>query len=36
MQLVQDPKQSSVGNLNNMRRVASRHFRNKKESISKS
>jgi hypothetical protein len=29
MQLVQDPSQSNVDNLNNVRREASRHFRNK-------
>jgi len=33
MQWVQDPSQSSVDNLNNVRRDASRHFR-KKEGIS--
>jgi len=31
MQRVQDPSQSNVGNLNNVRREASRHFKNKKE-----
>ena len=31
MQWVQDPSQSSVDNLNNVRREASRHFRNKKD-----
>jgi len=30
MQWVQDPSQSNVNNLNNVRREASRHFRNKK------
>jgi len=30
MQWVQDPSQNSVNNLNNVRREASRHFRNKK------
>jgi len=30
MQWVQDPTQSNVDNLNNVRREASRHFRNKK------
>jgi len=30
MQRLQDPSQSIVGNLNNVRRAASRHFRNKK------
>jgi hypothetical protein len=29
MQWVQDPSQNSVDNLNNVRRDASRHFRNK-------
>ena len=31
MQWVQDPSQSSVDNLNIVRRKASRHFRNKKK-----
>jgi len=31
MQWVQDPNQSNVDNLNNVRREASRHFRNKKK-----
>jgi len=31
MQWVQDPSQSNVDNLNNVRREASRHFRNKKK-----
>ena len=31
MQWLQDPSQSSVDNLNNVRREASRHFRNKKK-----
>jgi hypothetical protein len=31
MQWVQDPNQSNVDNLNNARRDASRHFRNKKK-----
>ena len=31
MQWVQDPSQSNVDNLNNARREASRHFRNKKK-----
>ena len=31
MQWVQDPSQSSVGNLNSVRREVSRHFRNKKK-----
>ena len=31
MQQVQDLSQSNVGSLNNVRREASRHFRNKKE-----
>jgi len=30
MQWVQDPNQSNVNNLNNVRREASRQFRNKK------
>ena len=30
MQWVQDPSQSNVDNLNNVRRETSRHFRNKK------
>jgi hypothetical protein len=30
MQLLQDPKQSDVDNLNNVRREARRHFREKK------
>jgi hypothetical protein len=30
MQWVQDPSQSSVDNMNNVRHEASRHFRNKK------
>jgi len=30
MQWIQDPSQSNVDNLNNVRRDASRHFRNKK------
>ena len=29
MQWVQDPSQSNVGNLNNVRREPTRHFRNK-------
>jgi len=29
MQWVEDPSQSNVDNLNNVRRIASRHFRNK-------
>ena len=29
MQWVQDPKQSNIDNLNNVRREASSHFRNK-------
>jgi hypothetical protein len=33
MQLIQDPSQSNVDNLNNVRRDASRHFRNKKKHI---
>ena len=35
-QCVQDTKQSSVDNLNNVRCEASRHFRNKKKGISES
>jgi len=31
MQWVQDPRQRNVDNLNNVRREASRHFRNKKK-----
>jgi hypothetical protein len=31
MQWVQDPNQSNVDNLNNVRREVSRHFRNKKK-----
>ena len=31
MQWLQDPSQSKVDNLNNVRREASRHFRNKKK-----
>jgi len=31
MQWIQDPSQSNVDNLNNVRRDASRHFRNKKK-----
>jgi len=30
MHWVQDPNQSNIDNLNNVRREASRHFRNKK------
>ena len=33
MQLVQDPSQSNVGNLNNERRDARRHFRKKRRHI---
>jgi len=29
MQWVQDPNQSNIDNLNNVRRAASRHFKNK-------
>ena len=35
MQWVQDPSQSSVDNLNNVRREASRHFRNKRKAYLK-
>ena len=35
MQWVQDPKQSSVDNLNNVRREANRHFRTKKKAYLK-
>ena len=35
MQWVQDPSQSNVGNLNNVRHEASRHFRNKKKAYLK-
>jgi len=31
MQWVQDPSQSNIDNLNNVRSEASRHFRNKKK-----
>jgi hypothetical protein len=31
MQWLQDPNQSTIDNLNNVRREASRHFRNKKK-----
>jgi hypothetical protein len=31
MQWIQDPTQSNVDNLHNVRREASRHFRNKKK-----
>ena len=31
MQRIQDPSQSNVGNMNNVRREISRHFRNKKK-----
>ena len=34
MQWLQDPNQSNVNNLNNVRREASIHFRNKKKEIS--
>jgi len=33
MQWVQDPSQSNVDNINNVRREASRHFRNKKRNF---
>jgi hypothetical protein len=33
MQWMQDPSQSNVDNLNNVRRDASRHFRNKRRHI---
>ena len=36
MQWIQDPSQSNADNLNNVRRDASGHFRNKKEGISES
>jgi hypothetical protein len=35
MQWIQDPSQSNVDNLNNVRREASRHFRNKKKAYLK-
>ena len=35
MQWIQDPSQSNVDNLNNVRRNASRHFRNKKKAYLK-
>ena len=36
MHWLQDPRQGSVDNLNNVRREASRHFKEKKEGISES
>ena len=36
MQWAQDPSQSNVDNLNNVRHQASRHFRNKKKAYLKS
>ena len=35
MQWIQDPSRSNVDNLNNIRRDASRHFRNKKKAFLK-
>ena len=35
MQWVQDPSQRNVGNLNNVRREATRHFRNKRKAYLK-
>ena len=35
MQWIQDPSQSNVHNLNNVRHDASRHFRNKKKAYQK-
>ena len=35
MQWIQDPSRSNVGNMNNIRRDASRHFRNKKKAYLK-
>ena len=35
MQWIQDPSRSNVDNLNNVRRDASRHFRNKKKAYLK-
>jgi hypothetical protein len=35
MQWIQDPSQSYVDNMNNVRRDASRHFRNKKKAYLK-
>ena len=35
MQLVQDPSQRNVDNLNNVRREDTRHFRNKKKAYLK-
>jgi hypothetical protein len=35
MQWIQDPSRSNVDNLNNVRREASRHFRNKKKAYLK-
>ena len=36
MQWLQDPNQRDIDNQNNVRREASRHFRNKKEGVSES
>ena len=36
MQWVQDPNQSNADNLNNVRREASKHFKNKKKEYLKS
>ena len=36
MQQLKDPNQNNVDTLNNVRREASRHFRNKKKCISES
>jgi hypothetical protein len=35
MQWIQDPSQSNIDNMNNVRRDASRHFRNKKKAYLK-
>jgi len=35
MQWIHDPNQNNVDNLNNVRRYASRHFRNKKKAYLK-
>jgi len=35
MQWVQDPNQNNLDNLNNVRREASRHFRNRKKAYLK-
>jgi hypothetical protein len=35
MQWLEDPSQSNVGNLNNVKRESSKHFRNKKKEYMK-